>query len=205
VVDEPVFELKIDSSFTTCMSTPPDFGNLSDIIYKCQWQFKDTRAAFLVLHRARKTSIPNSFLDMALKPDNPIPEIRTKNVVTDVWTCPSFAMYMSNKSREHVKLALRAPNAGSGKETGWYAQGNLGVYQFGSLPNEGYLPLYELQMIRKRNRHPRRDGRDPNEIIWASTESPWQRLDDDGVEVPSDHGEWVDDEEGDTEGEDDWE
>lgn len=26
---------------------------------------------------------------------------------------------------------------------------------------------------------------------WASTESPWRNLDDDGIEVPSDHGEWV--------------
>jgi len=26
---------------------------------------------------------------------------------------------------------------------------------------------------------------------WASTESPWRRLDDDGVEVPGDGGEWV--------------
>jgi len=192
VAYDPVYELKIDSSFSTCMSTPPDFGNLSDIVYKCQWQFKDTRGAFLVLHRARKTSIPDSFLNLALRSDNPLPEIRTKNVITDVWTCPSFAMYLSNMSNEHVKIALRAPNTRSGREVGWYAEGNLGVYQFGSLPNEGYLPLYELQKIRKRNIHPRRDGRDPNEIIWASTDSPWRRLDDDGVEAGSDHGEWVD-------------
>jgi hypothetical protein len=26
---------------------------------------------------------------------------------------------------------------------------------------------------------------------WASTDVPWGDLDDDGVEVPSDHGEWV--------------
>ena len=54
---------------------------------------------------------------------------------------------------------------------------------------------------------PRRDGRDPNEIMsvafvsasphllsgfrWASTDAPWGDLDDDGIEVPSDHGEWV--------------
>jgi hypothetical protein len=26
---------------------------------------------------------------------------------------------------------------------------------------------------------------------WASTDTPWNDLDDDGVEVPSDDGEWV--------------
>jgi hypothetical protein len=26
---------------------------------------------------------------------------------------------------------------------------------------------------------------------WASTEVPWDDLDEDGIEVPSDHGEWV--------------
>jgi hypothetical protein len=66
---------------------------------------------------------------------------------------------------EHVKIALRAPNSGAGKETGWYAEGNVGVYQFGSLQNEGYLPLYQLQTIRKRNVRPRRDGRPPDEMM----------------------------------------
>jgi hypothetical protein len=66
---------------------------------------------------------------------------------------------------EHIKIALRAPNSGSGQETGWYAEGNVGMYQFGSLPNEDYLPMYQLQHIRKRNPHPRRDGRPPDEVM----------------------------------------
>ena len=66
---------------------------------------------------------------------------------------------------EHVKIALRTANAESGKETGWYAEGNVGVYQFGSLPTEGYQPLYQLQRIQKRNKQPRRDGRPPNEML----------------------------------------
>ena len=74
-----------------------DFGDLRDITYKRQWQFRDNRGAFLVLHRARKMSIPSGFLDMTLKAENPLPEIRTKNVITNLWSCPSFAMYLSNK------------------------------------------------------------------------------------------------------------
>ena len=139
------------------------------------------------MHGARKITIPESFLDLALRADNPIPDIRTKNVVTSIWLGPSFAMYMSDKcafssirddgefsaplitsrvvASEHVKIALRAPNAESGQEAGWYAEGNVGLNQFGSPVDGDYLPLFQLQMIRKRNRRPRRDGRDPNEIM----------------------------------------
>jgi len=203
VIHDPEYEHKVDTSFLTCLTRPPDFRDLSDIVYKRQWKFTEDRTGFLVLYRSRMISIPDSFLDMALRDDNPIPDIRTKNVVTNLWMCPAFAMYMSNKSNEHVKIALRAPDAGSGQETGWYAEGNVGLYQFGSLANGNYLPLFQLQKIRKRSVRPRRDGRDPNEIIWAFSESPWHNLDDDGAEVPSDQGEWMDDgdDEGDTESE----
>lgn len=66
---------------------------------------------------------------------------------------------------EHVKIALRAANAEDGKQTGWYAEGNVGVYQFGSLPTEGYQPLYQMQRIQLRNKQPRRDGRPPGEKL----------------------------------------
>ncbi|KAH9971926.1 hypothetical protein BGW80DRAFT_1317249 [Lactifluus volemus] len=187
-VDEPEYEHRIDTNFTARMSTLPNFGDLSDIVYKSQWKFKDARAAFLVMYRARKISIPRAFLDITLT-SGPR-EVRGKNIVTSVWWCPAFAMYMSNQTNEHVRIALRAPNAGSGQETGWYAEGNVGIYQFGSLPNEGYLPLFHLQNIRKRNPRPRRDGRPPDEKIWASTDVPWDELDDDGNEIPDAEGEW---------------
>jgi len=190
VVHDPEYELKIDTSFLACSTRAPDFGDLRDIVYKRQWKFREDRHAFLVLYQAQRISIPDAFLNLALRADNPIPDIRTKNVVTNLWLCPAFAMYLSNKSNEHVKVALRAPNSGSGQESGWYAEGNVGLYQFGSRANGNYLPLFQLQKIRKRNIRPRRDGRDPNEIIWGSSESPWHDLDDDGVEVPSDQGEW---------------
>ena len=70
-----------------------NFVDLRDIIYKRQWKFRDDPGAFLVLHHAPKISIPSSFLDMALEAEDPLPEIKTKSVVTNVWLCTSFAMY----------------------------------------------------------------------------------------------------------------
>lgn len=74
-----------------------EFRDLRDIVYKRQWKFREDRQAFLVLYRAQRISIPDAFLDLALRADNPIPDVRTKNVVTNLWLCPAFAMYMSNK------------------------------------------------------------------------------------------------------------
>ena len=71
-----------------------DFGDLGDVVYRCQWQFGHKRTAFMVLLQARKVYVQGSFLDMALKDENPVPEIRSKNVITGIW---SFAMYLSNK------------------------------------------------------------------------------------------------------------
>ena len=74
---------------------------------------------------------------------------------------------------EHVKLALRVANTGigSGRETetvsGWHAEGNVGVYQFGSLPNgeSEYLPLYQLQTIRTKSLGRNPDGEDETETM----------------------------------------
>jgi len=59
---------------------------------------------------------------------------------------------------EHLKIALCVTNAGSKRETGWHAEGNVDMYQFGSLPNGDYLLLYQLQTIQTKRLGPSRDG-----------------------------------------------
>lgn len=168
-----------------------DDPTLRDVVYRCQWEFGDERAAFLVMLRARKITIPPRFLNLALKEeDNPVPEIiKTKNIVTSVWVCPTFGMYLSNRSREHVKIALCKPKAGFGQEeqgsSRWHLEGNVGVHQFGTLPNDGggdYLPLYKLESIQTQN-FVGDDGEEVSEVLWMAPEVPWRRLDEDGFEV----------------------
>ncbi|KAI0259829.1 hypothetical protein BC834DRAFT_597900 [Gloeopeniophorella convolvens] len=188
----PIPEYKVDSSFSRYQMPPPEFEDLDDVALKAQWKFGERRAGFLVMYQARRTSIPEEFLKLTLK--SPIPELKGKDIVTNIFTCPAFAMYMSNKSGENVKLALRTSVTETGTQSGWYAEGNVGVYQFGSLPDpEAFLPLYNMQVLQKRARIPRRDGRDPNELHWGATEAPWKDLNDEGEEEPSDEGEpWED-------------
>jgi len=193
-----VYEHKIDSSTSTRRSRLPDFGDgdqttmIRDIVYRCQWEFKDKRAAFLFMLHARKITIPPRFLTMALKDeDGPMREIRSKNIVTSVWVCPKFGMYLSNKTREHVKIALYSPRAGSGQEeeSWWHLEGNVGVHQFGNRPSEDYRPLYRLESVQKNNWGVDEDGNELSEVIWLAPDVPWGRLDEDGFEVDSGHGE----------------
>jgi hypothetical protein len=60
---------------------------------------------------------------------------------------------------------LRVANTESGQETGWHAEGNVGVYQFGSLPNGEYLPLYQLQTIQTKSLGHDKDGEDETETM----------------------------------------
>ena len=51
------------------------------------------------------------------------------------------------------------------RETVWHAEGNVSVYQFGSLLNGEYFPLYRLHTIRTKNLGPNRDGGEESEIL----------------------------------------
>jgi hypothetical protein len=69
-------------------------------------------------------------------------------------------------ANEHVKLALRVTNVGSGRrETAWDAEGNVGVSQFGSLTNGEYFPLYQLQTVQTKSLSPSLDG---GETMWVA-------------------------------------
>jgi len=86
-----------------------DFRDLKDVVYKCQWRFRPKRAAFMVMLRARKTNVPTALLNMALEEKNPLPEIRSKNVITGVWSCPAFAMYLSDTCKSFYFVVYPPP------------------------------------------------------------------------------------------------
>jgi hypothetical protein len=75
-----------------------------------------------------------------------------------IWALISHLVRRNLIASEHVKIALRVTNAGSKRETGWHAEGNVDMYQFGSLSNGEYLPLYQLQTIQTKRLGPSRDG-----------------------------------------------
>ena len=143
-------------------------GDLRDIIYKRQWKFRDDREAFLVLHRARRnqhselvpgrpswlrTHCPRSGRKISSQTFGRVPHspcIYPTSVSFDQRDKVSEALitFLCSSQRRR-KVALRAPNAGPGREGGWSAEGNAGVHQFGILLDGDYRPLYHLQRTRK--------------------------------------------------------
>ena len=70
---------------------------------------------------------------------------------------------------EHVKIALCKPKAESGQEqeSRWHLEGNVGVHQFGTLPNEEchYLPLYQLESVQTKSLGVGQDGEEISEVL----------------------------------------
>jgi len=141
---------------------------------KGQWQFNDKRGAILLMHRPRLTRVPDEFFNAALH----LPILKGKCVVHQVWNCPGFYMYLSNRcafsqpflvrprgvktlfylASEQVTVSLRTginPSAGPGANPDppvthhWSAEGSTGVRQYAYKPDAVYTPLFCLKSIRK--------------------------------------------------------
>jgi len=63
------------------------------VIFQSRWQFKKKRGAILLMHRPRMTWVPDTFFG----PSYHLPMLKGKCVVYQVWNCPGFYMYLSNK------------------------------------------------------------------------------------------------------------
>ncbi|KAH8105732.1 hypothetical protein DFH11DRAFT_1833103 [Phellopilus nigrolimitatus] len=164
-----------------------------------QWQFDRSRGAFLVMHMPRITRVPDEFLAASLKRGL----LKDKAFVTHVYSCPAYALYLSNKSKsfimcnETVSVALVADvpsiatpgvSAGAGIGTRWVDDGVAGLFQKGCNDEALFAPLYFIKKITKCGT--RRDSFDktaPVGDFWADAEVPWGFLDDDGEEEVIDY------------------
>ncbi|KAH8115659.1 hypothetical protein DFH11DRAFT_1834576 [Phellopilus nigrolimitatus] len=165
-------------------------AGFEDASLKGQWQFNDSRGALLIMHMPRITRVPDEFLAKSLESGL----LKDKTLVTHVYSCPAYALYLSNKSKcnETVSVALvadvpsiAAPGAsdGAGIGTKWVDDGIAGMLQKGYNDEAVFVPLYSIKKITKRRI--RRESYDPNAPkgdFWANVEAPWGFLDDDGEE-----------------------
>ncbi|THH28677.1 hypothetical protein EUX98_g5524 [Antrodiella citrinella] len=154
-----------------------------------RWQFDSTRGALLVLVKPRLASIPNEFF----RPED-IPKyqcLRGKHIITEVHTCPAFALCYSTMKGETVDLTLRATvPAAAGVSVGphasfkWEATPVSGLSRFGSEPGAAYYPLLTVKEIRQPGNVRRDSSGGPQDSgdVWADVEVPWGYLDEDGDE-----------------------
>jgi hypothetical protein len=179
---------RLDIQASAGSTTADDQG----VSLRSRWQFNSKRGAILLMHRPRLICVPDGFFDEKFD----LPLLKRKVVVEQVYNCPGFYMYLSNKSSEQVSVSLRSntlmpvvPGAStdSGLSIGWSANGSTGVCQQAYRADAVYTPLFRLKSLGRR--HWRRDGITPMIEKWEVTYAPWGILDEDGLTEPdSDEG-----------------
>ncbi|KAH8103697.1 hypothetical protein DFH11DRAFT_1734619 [Phellopilus nigrolimitatus] len=165
-----------------------DVAGFANAYLKGQWQFNHSRGAFLIMHMPRLTRVPDEFLAESLSRGL----LKGRTLVTHVYSCPAYALYLSNKTNETVSIALAADvpsivapgvSPGAGIGTKWVDNGTAGLLQKGYNDEAVFVPLYSIRKIAKRKI--RRESFDENAPVgdfWANVEAPWGFLDDDGEE-----------------------
>jgi len=131
-----------DQRYTDIPSVPQ-----SGIVFQGRWQFKNACGAILVMHRPRMTWVPDTFFNASLH----LPILKGKSVVYQVWDCPGFCMYLSDRSNEQVTVSLReniTPSEAGIRFT-WSADGSSRNCQHSYRPDAVYTPLFCLRSIRK--------------------------------------------------------
>ncbi|KLO09451.1 hypothetical protein SCHPADRAFT_564701 [Schizopora paradoxa] len=161
-----------------------------------KWQFGTKRGAFLVMVDSQITSLPQSVKNVILESNDR--DLKNLKVITRVFTANSYSLYLSNKSKELVRVALAAQSpipfaqgvtVGGELNLEWRKEGATGMFQ-SAIGKEGrldYTPLFEVETVRgperRRDNGPREEGIEK----WDQTPLPWDTLDSDGeeeIEVP---------------------
>ena len=71
-------------------STP---ANDQGVALRSRWQFNNKRGAIMLMHKPRLICVPDGFFDEKFD----LPLLKRKVVVEQVYNCPGFYMYLSNK------------------------------------------------------------------------------------------------------------
>ncbi|EGN97520.1 hypothetical protein SERLA73DRAFT_110780 [Serpula lacrymans var. lacrymans S7.3] len=176
----------------------PDIGiaGIASASLKGEWQFQEgRRGALLVMHAPRQTYIPPGTI---LEPLYNIPLLKDKYLVTSVFSCPAYSLYLSNKSSEKVALALvgsvplpSAPAVSAGGEISleWWTNTQTSFLRKASHKTGSYCytPLFKLQRKLPLTRRLFRDSPVPppeGDDFWTDVHQPWEPLDEDGDEDP---------------------
>lgn len=156
------------------------------LVFRSHWQFNSKRGAVLLMYRPRLISVPDVFLSEARN----VPILKNKSVVCQVFNCPGFYMYLSNKGRqirwlrsvlmnelllyllvsEQVAVGLRAdlppqlPDVNPALGVGWMAHGTIGIGQQGYQSSPIYTPLFGLRSLRKRHLRRGEPNQAPTEL-----------------------------------------
>ncbi|KAL5501092.1 hypothetical protein ACEPAH_9479 [Sanghuangporus vaninii] len=156
--------------------------DIAETSFKAQWQFDSSRGALLVMIKPRMTVLPNELLNACI--GNEL--LERKTVVVEVFSCPAYAMYLSNKKITTVGLALKVDTsdvAAAQLDTLWRSNITSGMFQKAYRREERYTPLFDIREVRKADKRRDSTGQDNRKVDrWDDVEVPWGDLDEDGQE-----------------------
>jgi hypothetical protein len=157
---------------------------------KGTWQVKKgTTGAVLLMSNPRMKHITSDALGKLAS----IKLLQSMHLVTKVFYCPAFSLYLSDTSGEKISMALLA-SAPAVAPVGtletkasmrWWSDTQTGLARHGCKKEHCFTPLYELLHVR----HPRNRRSSPSpersgEQLWVPAPVPWAPLHEDGTEVP---------------------
>lgn len=144
-------------------------GSVVGGAFKGQWKFDKSRGALLVMDQPETTVIADQLLTALIG----IKKLRGRYLVTEVFSCPDYVLYLSNKSQPHHRCrSLVLTNSRQGNETigispqadavlpsavspgsqfdsVWICEGGTGLFQKAYHEEPCFTPLYQVKTIRK--------------------------------------------------------
>jgi hypothetical protein len=157
---------------------------------KGTWQVKKgTTGAVLLMSKPRIKNITPDVLGKLSR----IELFQSMHLVTKVFYCPAYSLYLSDKSGENISIALLASapvvapvgTVGATCEMKWWSDTQAGLARNACKTEHCFTPLYDLwharhHRSRRASLSPERTG----EQLWVAAPLPWASLDEDGQEVP---------------------
>lgn len=157
---------------------------------KGTWQVKKgTTGAVLLMNKPRIKRLTQEALGKLAQ----IELLQSMHLVTKVFYCPAYSLYLSDKSGDNISIALVASapvvepvgTVGATSEMKWWSDTQAGLSRNGCKTEHCFTPLYELLQVRQqRNRRSSPSPERTGEQLWIAPPLPWAPLDEDGREVP---------------------
>ncbi|KAG2358761.1 hypothetical protein BDR07DRAFT_1411750 [Suillus spraguei] len=158
--------------------------NFKKASFKMNFKFlSGKRSAVLVIHKPRLYHIPNNkVLDVLYR----IPEFNGLFLVTSVYRCRAWSIYLSSKLEEVVSVALLPSKVGFNLE--WWSSSDSDFVRQGT-DNDGLAsPLFtakqKLPLIRRYMRGMPVPDPEPGDKFWIEGCPGWEPVDEDGYEDP---------------------
>jgi len=162
---------------------------------KGRWSFSRGRGAVLFLHKPTELIIKDK--EMLLPHLQFNKTLEDKALVTSVYTCPMFAMLLTNNrdktAEAAIGLSVLEGTGTAGLKGNWHHYSTSGVWKSGGQEGDSiFHPLYALRTPKTRSWLAKwlgRRGEPEGGDTFLPYQPPWDVLDEDGNEVTTDLGE----------------